>query len=210
MHTLRRSKRLRLVPRCSPTGGRSPSSTSPACGFQPLVFSDQAIDRVQDVDGSDFAALVEVTLPVTVGVQLPIQFDQIRQAWIVSSANPNLRVASHVGPIPMAPGGPPALGFVITVGASFLQVGRYRHRQFLRDGYHRAFGFLSRGITVVPAFVREMNAFEDLVPDCLSCSRKTAIAAPVLRCLPTTSTTPCRRRFGIPQCTRWSSSKHWS
>jgi hypothetical protein len=46
-----------------------------------------------------------------------------------------------------------------------MQVGRYRGRHFLRDGYHRAFGLLSRGINVVPAFVRDITAFEELVPD---------------------------------------------
>ncbi len=134
------------------------------CAFQPLVFSDQAIDRVRDVDESDIDTIAAITLPLAERVHLPIQFDQIRQAWIVASANPNLRVASSVGPTPTSPGGT-ALGFAITVGQSFLQVGRYRSRYFLRDGYHRAFGLLARGITVVPAFVRDLTAFEELMPD---------------------------------------------
>ena len=46
-----------------------------------------------------------------------------------------------------------------------MQVGRYRGRHFLRDGYHRAFGLLSRGITIVPAFVRDITVFEELMPD---------------------------------------------
>jgi hypothetical protein len=134
------------------------------CAFQPLVFCDQAIDRVQGVEESDISTIAAVTLPLAEHVQLPIQFDQIRQAWVVASANPNLRVASSVGPIPTNPGGT-ALGFAIAVGQSFLQVGRYRRRYFLRDGYHRAFGLLSRGINIVPAFVRDMGSFEELMPD---------------------------------------------
>lgn len=135
------------------------------CGFQPLVFSDQATERVRDVDGTDVTALAALTLPISAGTELPIQFDRVHQAWTVSSPNPNLRIAGPVGPIAPAPGGPPVLGFAVVMPPSFLQVGRHRGRYFLRDGYHRAFGLLSRGIKVVPAFVRDITAFEELVAD---------------------------------------------
>jgi hypothetical protein len=46
-----------------------------------------------------------------------------------------------------------------------LQVGRHRGRYFLRDGYHRSFGFLSQGVKEVPAFVKDISSFEELVPD---------------------------------------------
>jgi hypothetical protein len=46
-----------------------------------------------------------------------------------------------------------------------MQVGRYRGHHYMRDGYHRAFGLLSRRITVVPAIVKDISAFEELVPD---------------------------------------------
>jgi len=134
------------------------------CGFQPVVFSDQAVERVRGIDADDLAAIAGVALPVSSNVELPIQFDQVRQAWMVSSANPNLRIAGPAGPI-QTPQQVPVLGFGVTVSASFVQVVRYRNRYFLRDGYHRAYGFLSRGIAVVPAFVREMTAFEEMVPD---------------------------------------------
>jgi len=135
------------------------------CAFQPLVFSDQAVDRVKGIKPQDLSAIAGVSLPVASQVELPIQFDQMRQAWLVSSANPNLRVAGPVGPFPATPGGPPVLGFGVSLDQSFIQVVHYRERYFLRDGYHRAYGFLRRGITVVPAFVRQMHAFEDLVPE---------------------------------------------
>ena len=61
------------------------------------------------------------------------------------------------------PGG--AVGFAVVAGPSVLQVGRYNGRHFPRDGYHRAFGLLSLGITIVPAFVRDITRFEELVPD---------------------------------------------
>lgn len=134
------------------------------CAFQPVVYSDQALERVQSVNETDLASIAAVTLPLTQGDPLPIQYDPIRQAWIVVSANQNLRIVGNIEPIPMNPGGT-GLGFGVVAGPSFMQVGRYGGRYFLRDGYHRAFGLLSRGITVVPAFVRDITAFEELVPD---------------------------------------------
>jgi hypothetical protein len=95
---------------------------------------------------------------------LPFQYDQIHRAWVVTSANHNLRIADKIGPLPVSPGGG-AVGFAVVAGPSFMQVGCYNGRHFLRDGYHRAFGLLSRGITVVPAFVRDITRFEELVPD---------------------------------------------
>lgn len=134
------------------------------CAFQPVVLSDQAIDRVASVDGNDLASIAAVTLPLTQGDPVPVHFDPIRQAWTAISANQNLRVLGNVGPMPASPGGT-ALGFVVVCWPSFMQVGCYRGRHLLRDGYHRAFGLLSRGINVVPAFVRDITAFEELLPD---------------------------------------------
>ena len=132
--------------------------------FQPAVLTDQAVSRVEAVDPADLASIAAVTLPLAQSTTLPVQFDPIRQAWTVISADLNLRVAAPAGPAAANPGGM-TLGFTITADPSFMQVGRYRGRHFLRDGYHRAFGLLSRGITVVPAFARDITAFEELVPD---------------------------------------------
>ena len=134
------------------------------CGFQSTIVSDQAIARIQAADKDDLVSVAAITLPLTQGDQLPVQYDPIHQAWTVTSANPNLRIAGNVGPLPVSPVGA-ALGFAVVAGPSFMQVGRYRGRHFLRDGYHRAFGLLSRGITIVPAFVRDISRFEELVPD---------------------------------------------
>lgn len=133
------------------------------CAYQPSLFSDQAIQRVSGVDSSDIVGIAGITLPLSSTIELPIQFDQIRQAWMVSSANLNLRVAA--APPTPGPNGGPILGFSVLMPASYVQVANYRGRYFLRDGYHRAFGFLSRGIDIVPAFVRELTVFEEMIPD---------------------------------------------
>lgn len=134
------------------------------CGFQPTVFSDRAIERVAGVDPSSLTSMAEVTLPLAADPNLPVQFDPVRQTIMVSSPDLNLRVVGLAGPVPV-PGGPPIFGFGIALNPSYMQVVEYRGRHFLRDGYHRAYGLLTRGITVVPAFVREMTAFEEVVPD---------------------------------------------
>jgi hypothetical protein len=137
---------------------------SRVCAFQPSVITDQSIARVRSAIETDPVSLAAVTLPLTQGDALPVQYDPIHRAWTVSSTNPNVRIAAEVGPLPVSPAGI-ALGFAVTAGPSFMQVGRYRGRYYLRDGYHRAFGLLSRGITTVPAFTREISVFEELVPD---------------------------------------------
>ena len=115
------------------------------CAFQPVIFSDQAVERVQSVDADDLASIAAVTLPLIQGDPLPVQYDPLKQVWTVVSSNLNLRIVGNA----IAP---------VDAGGTAL-------RHFLRDGYHRAFGLLSRGITVVPAFVRDITAFEELVPD---------------------------------------------
>jgi hypothetical protein len=137
---------------------------SRVCAFQPAVLSDQALDRVQLVNENDLASIAAVTLPLTQGDPLPVQYDPLRQAWIIVSDNQNLRIVGNVGPMPVNHCGT-GLGFGVIAGPSFMQVGRYKGRHYLRDGYHRAFGLLSRGITVVPAFVRDITAFEELMKD---------------------------------------------
>jgi len=134
------------------------------CAFQPAVVSDQALARVQAAGKDDLATIAAITLPLTQGDEVPVQYDPIQKVWTVTSANLNLRIVAQVGPLPVSPVGI-ALGFAVVAGPSFMQVGRYRGRHFLRDGYHRAFGLLSRGITIVPAFVRDITVFEELVPD---------------------------------------------
>lgn len=142
------------------------------CGCQPVVISDQALARVASIDSADVKSVAAVTLPLTQGEAVPVRFDPLQRAWTVVSGNHNLRITGHAGPQPISPSGellmPPEgtlLGFGVVSPPSFMQVGRFHGRYFLRDGYHRAIGLLSRGITVAPAFVRDITAFEELFPD---------------------------------------------
>lgn len=130
------------------------------CAVQPNVFIDHAVDRVRDVDPADIRSLAAVSLPLPTPNELPFQFDESRNVWLFSAPNPNLRIMGHFGC--QVPPGVPGFGFVVGVGPSFLQVACFQGRLFLRDGYHRAVGFLQRGIGIVPVFTREFGNLESL------------------------------------------------
>jgi hypothetical protein len=138
---------------------------------QPFVVSDQATARVAEIDADDLAGIAALTLPTTEGDSVTARFDPLQQAWTVVSANDNLRIAGPAGPA-LGPTGeaqvPPTgavMGFGVVSAPSFMQVACLRGRHFLRDGYHRALGLLARNITIVPAFVRDITAFEEMFPD---------------------------------------------
>ena len=129
--------------------------------FQPHVFTDTSLERTADLDAHDLAAIAELTLPTAHEVTLEAQCDPVKQAWMIISPNPNLRVA---GPFNGDVNGLPGFGFVVAAPAPFVQVVRFEGRYILRDGYHRAFGLLRRGITRVPAFLRDFETVEQLAP----------------------------------------------
>ncbi len=138
---------------------------SKVVALQPMVFWDHAQERTLGAASGDMAALAEITLPIrTRPERPPVQFDENRKTWMVTSRNPNLRIVGQFT-VPVDSGGGQEMtgcGFAITVTASFVQVARYRNRLLLRDGYHRSLGLLSRGVTHVPVLYREFGAYEPL------------------------------------------------
>lgn len=130
------------------------------CAAQPTISTEDALKRVDGVLATDFLALAKVTLPLPEEERIPVAFDPMKNAWLLSSPNPNLRVAGSF----QAPVGPGILGygFAIALLRSYLQVSGVNGRYFLRDGYHRAYGFLAAGITHVPALVKDFASFEDV------------------------------------------------
>lgn len=134
------------------------------CAFQPAIVADAAVERVQDVKADDLAAIAAITLPTSPAEPPRVQFDPSRQAYMVASPNLNLKIVGTAnGPAPDGSGGV-VLGFTVLAPPSFVNVVRFQDRVLLRDGNHRAYGFLSRGITHVPAFARTMEAIEDVIP----------------------------------------------
>ncbi len=130
--------------------------------FQPHVFTDTATERVAGLDPDDPRSIAELTLPINYTAPVSVQYDELKQAYIITSPDPNLKVIGNIGgPLP---DGVPGFGFKIGVAPPFMQVARFQGRYLLRDGYHRSFGLLSRGITRAPALVRDFDTTENLAP----------------------------------------------
>jgi hypothetical protein len=140
------------------------------CAMQPVVYTDYASQRASfiDSDDQDPRALAEITLPIVAASPLRTSFDEKRNAWVIVSANRNLRlVGRFTAPVPGAPvggspEGTPGFGFVVTVVPSHMQVVEFENRYYLRDGYHRALGALMTGTTRVPALVARFATVEQL------------------------------------------------
>lgn len=129
------------------------------CAIQPTIMIDDSNNRTSAVDPLDIASVAAVTLPIGTPSVVGGAYNSAKQAWVFSSANPNLRVVS---PAQGEMVGATIFGFGVSLSASFMQVALYNGRYLLRDGYHRAFGLLNRGITHAPVFVRAFETFEDL------------------------------------------------
>lgn len=130
------------------------------CAVQPQVFTDSAEERVSSVDADDLLSIAAVSIPIPRETQPPAQYDPSRNVWMFSSPNPNLRIAGYLS-TEVQPG-VVGFGFMVGISTSYLMVGQLHGRYFLRDGYHRAVGFLQRGIFTVPAFTREYGPQESL------------------------------------------------
>ena len=166
--------------------------------FQPHVFTDTAIERVAGLDPDDLGSIAELTLPINYTAPVSFHYDELKQAYIITSPDPNLKVIANIGgPLP---DGVPGFGFKIGVAPPFMQVARFQGRYLLRDGYHRSFGLLTRGITCVPALVRDFDTTENLArPEC--CPRASGWATGRPCCAITTMTmsrsrSSCRRSTG--------------
>jgi hypothetical protein len=84
--------------------------------------------------------------------------NQSEKSYTLSSLNPNLRIMTLVR---QKQDSWKNLGFIVGIHPSFVQVAECNGRWFVRDGYHRCYGLLRRGITRIPCvFVRARNFSE--------------------------------------------------
>jgi hypothetical protein len=129
------------------------------CAAQPHVLIQDAVRRVEGLTADNMLGIAALTLPLPIREPVPVIFDQSKNAWILGSPNPNLRVVGQfntsVGP------GFSGFGFAIAQQKSYMQVAGVGGRYFLRDGYHRAYGLLAAGITHVPVLVKDFPTFEE-------------------------------------------------
>src|SRR6266849_2303674 len=127
--------------------------------FQKVVVAEQAVERVSTVNPEDQMALFSVCLPDAAGpITLSAQLDQDRKGLAFASSNPNLRILGFRGqPVD----GNMFFGFEVGFGTQFALIAEYERRWFVRDGYHRCYGLLRRGINRIPCvFVRARTAAE--------------------------------------------------
>jgi len=131
------------------------------CAFQPSVFLDHAERRVGDASAAGLEDLVRTTLPLEADSVPSVQFDHEQRAWVISSDNPNLDVIGHFSR-PLTGG--KGCGFLVAIQPSCMQVIRFKDRYLLKDGYHRALGFLQRGVYSVPALCLDVPGEVDFNP----------------------------------------------
>lgn len=135
------------------------------CALQHRVFWDYAAERASKVIAEDPESLARVTLPMaSQKIALPIQIEEQDERWLVASDNPNLQVSGHFSDEIDVGSGRKflTLGFFVGVEQSYMQVIFHRDRYLLRDGYHRALGLLSAGITHAPVLTREYAEYASL------------------------------------------------
>lgn len=136
--------------------------------FQKAIHVDGLDDRLGDL--SDEASLLELCIPTDQPAPPTGAFtDQDGKGFTVSSFNPNLRIAGgqiSEAQVSQGPSMPAvkmqAITLLVFMGASFLQVVRYKERSFIRDGYHRTAGLIRRGIFEVPCIFIEAKSFEEV------------------------------------------------
>lgn len=131
--------------------------------FQKAVNLEHITQRVAAAAPDDWDALAELCLPAAApDEELSGTFDRDGHGVTITSLNPNLRV-SPVRTV-TAPDGTASrvIGFTLMFGTPHVHVVEYSGRWFLKDGYHRCYGLLARGITRVPAIVERARSFADV------------------------------------------------
>jgi hypothetical protein len=137
--------------------------------YQQIIHLEGLEDRVASVP-DDLEELVKFCLPINEPInQLGGFVDPDQKGFTISSLNPNLRIHNalmHDAEVPPGPGLSPvrvkAVTFFIGLGTSYFQVGQYKNRYFIRDGYHRAVGLLKKGIHIVPCILVEARNTDEL------------------------------------------------
>lgn len=140
------------------------------CALQPIVHldytdhSDHWKKLIQEAAQDDMRSLMRVTLPIPQPVELPVQFDQQKSAWILQSRNPDIRTVRHFScRLELEPGlFAMGYGFCIALLPSFVQVVLYRGRYFLKDGYHRSLALLEKGIAHIPVIFQQILESQNL------------------------------------------------
>lgn len=132
--------------------------------FQKVVALDQIDERLSGVTAEDWPALLDLCIPTSRPDEpLSGTYDRDGKGLTITSLNPNLRV-SAVQQVNRRMNGvdEQLIGFTVTFGTNWVNVVEYRGRAFLKDGYHRCYGLLGRGIRRVPCAYTVATSFNDV------------------------------------------------
>jgi hypothetical protein len=120
-----------------------------------LAFSPE-IDRPSVPNPRDWPALIALSFASPRPVEYEITHDRASQSVVLRSGNPNLHLRitnDFISPLS------------VHAGCPFFEVGCFRNRWFLRDGYHRAYALLQARVFEVPAVIVQAATIEDLGVD---------------------------------------------
>jgi hypothetical protein len=114
--------------------------------------SGAMIDRpAPELHPDDLEGILAYTIRPPERMNVDVQYDANRKAWVILAPDPNLRVVGEFRTD--LEEGAIGLGFELRQFGSRVSAVRHHDRWLLIDGYHRAVGLLARGINVVPALV---------------------------------------------------------
>lgn len=131
--------------------------------IQKAIALDDIAARVGAVSQNDWQSLADLCLPLRpVQEDLKGTFDKDGKGVTISSLNPNLRVGVVQNISLSEKGSIDVIGFPVSFGSPHVSITEYKDRYFLKDGYHRCYGLLSRNIRKVPAIYQKAESFADI------------------------------------------------
>jgi len=134
--------------------------------IQKMIYTDG--DQLLALTSNELAEVFTVAIPDPPPKLVPVVKDQSANSYTVASENPNLRVGGMVDAevsVATANGAQMPInvhGFFVTNGGPWMQAAQFQGRWLLRDGYHRAYALLTRGITRVPCVIVQISTLQDL------------------------------------------------
>lgn len=111
----------------------------------------EGVARSGEFDGLDWK-LATVDLERLLAFQRRLGFDEERRTAVPDREDIEALLELTIPRVSLRPG----------YASPYLEVALYRGRWFLRDGYHRSYGLLRRGINCVPAVALRARTIEEL------------------------------------------------
>jgi hypothetical protein len=129
--------------------------------LQPTTFTDHHVEQVAALDPTDTRGIAKITLPTETQVPMSVSHNPAQKTITLASPSLNLQVVS--GEVEQSQAGF-TVKLLTTCPTSVIQAAHFDGRYFCRDGHTRALQLLKRGITTVPAVVKEFSTYAEVAP----------------------------------------------